>query len=165
MRRAYVGDSQRINARPASGSPSPSILISMRLSMRITLLARNRPPRSRACRASQGHLASEHPNRRSGDPTRYPSLRRGWDRFQTYRRPHGSYSPLVRGGICSLLSLQAATAQLVPALLGIRPGKSPSRQMGQCVAGGGIPAWEGRFSFLIRFKQRVGLYSTAISKR
>ena len=128
----------------------------MRLSVRITLLARNRPPRSRACRASQGHLASEHPNRRSGDPTRYPSLRRAWDRFRTYRHPHGSYSPVVRGGICSLVSLQAATARIVPALLGIRPDKSASRKMvagqGRCITVDNSPShnqWADRSMLVV----------------
>jgi hypothetical protein len=38
-------------------------------------------------------------------------------------RAHGIYSPVVRGGICSLVSLQVAAAQIVPAPLGIRPEK------------------------------------------
>ncbi len=42
------------------------------------------------------------------------------------RRRFGRHSPVVRGGIYSLLSLHVAAFQIVPALSGIRPEKSPS---------------------------------------
>jgi hypothetical protein len=40
-----------------------------------------------------------------------------------YRWPLGSYSPVGRGGIISLVSLQLAAGQIVPAMQIIRPVK------------------------------------------
>jgi hypothetical protein len=51
-----------------------------------------------------------------------------------HRRPYGNYPPIVRGGIRSLVALQVAAAQLIPARFGIRPEKSASRRLSQLVA-------------------------------
>ena len=54
----------------------------------------------------------------------------------------GKYSPVVCGGIYSLVSLVAEAAQLIQALLGIRPEKSPTDdQMAHRL--GWILAWMG----------------------
>ena len=46
----------------------------------------------------------------------------------------GNYSPVVRGGIYSLVSVQVVAGQRVPAPVGIRPEKSASRRLSRCVA-------------------------------
>jgi hypothetical protein len=57
----------------------------------------------------------------------------------------GSTLPLFCRGIYSLVSLEAAAAQPIPALLGIRPEKSVSHQLALSIAAGWIPAWKGVF--------------------
>ena len=52
-------------------------------------------------------------------------------------KPHPRrYSPVVRGGTYSLVSLQVPDVQTLPALAGIRPEKSASHQPAQCIAAG-----------------------------
>ena len=54
---------------------------------------------------------------------------RAADRLWANDRPDTSYAPVARTGFHSLVSVQVAAAQKVPALLGIQPEKSASRKM------------------------------------